>query len=138
MTKMGNIQKKDFTLCSWWLYKSDYEKLITLSWRTPLSYRNQSIDCSANQWTSFYMITASVMKELNKSNKYTMGVARLRYIAPEDFFLLNNLNPSHQRNVFVERNNRRRHKNDLHLSTWNTVTFGDKSVRVLSLHKLHF
>ena len=78
------------------------------------------------------------MKELSKSNKYTMEVARLRYIAPEDFFLLNNLNPSHQGNVFIERNNTRRHKNDLHLSTWNTVTFGDKSVRVLSLHKLHF
>ena len=137
MTKMGNIQKKDFVLCSWWLYESDWEKLITLSWRRPLSYRNQSIDWSANQWTGFYMITASVMKELNKSNKYTMEVARLRYIAPEYFFLLNNLNPSHQRNVFIGGNKTRRHKNDLHLSTWNT-TFGDKSVRVLSLHKLHF
>ena len=28
-----------------------------------LSYRNQSIDL---QWTGFYMITASVMKELSK------------------------------------------------------------------------
>ena len=37
---------------------------LTLSGRRPLSYRNQSIDCSANQWTGFYMITASVMKEL--------------------------------------------------------------------------
>ena len=30
----------------------------TLSWRRPLSYRNQSIDlqiCRANQWTDFYM-----------------------------------------------------------------------------------
>ena len=33
---------------------------LTLSWRQPLSYRNQS-----NQWTGFYMITASVMKELS-------------------------------------------------------------------------
>ena len=32
---------------------------LTLSWRRPLSYRNQSI------WTGFYMITAAVMKELN-------------------------------------------------------------------------
>ena len=31
--------------------------LLTLSWRRPLSYRNQSM-------TDFYMITASVMKEL--------------------------------------------------------------------------
>ena len=33
--------------------------LLTLSWRRPLSYRNQS-----TEWTGFYMITASVMKEL--------------------------------------------------------------------------
>ena len=38
---------------------------LTLSWRRPLSYRNQSIICGANQWTGFYMITASVMKGLN-------------------------------------------------------------------------
>ena len=31
----------------------------------PLSYRNQSIDLQSNRWTGFYMITASVMKELN-------------------------------------------------------------------------
>ena len=39
---------------------------LTLSWRRPLSYRNQSIDliCLANQWTGFYTITASVMKGL--------------------------------------------------------------------------
>ena len=37
---------------------------LTLSWRRPLSYRNQSIDLRANQWTGFYIITASVMKEL--------------------------------------------------------------------------
>ena len=35
---------------------------LTLSWRRPLSYRNQSID----QWTGFYMITASVMKGLKQ------------------------------------------------------------------------
>ena len=35
---------------------------LTLSWRRPLSYRNQSI---RNHWTGFYMITGSVMKELN-------------------------------------------------------------------------
>ena len=37
---------------------------LTLSWQRPLSYRNQSIDLLVNQWTGFYMITASVMKEL--------------------------------------------------------------------------
>ena len=41
---------------------------LTLSWRRPLPYRNQSIDllCSTNQWTGFYMITASVVKELKQ------------------------------------------------------------------------
>ena len=33
---------------------------LTLSWRRPISYRNQS-----NQWNGFYMISASVIKGLN-------------------------------------------------------------------------
>ena len=37
------------------------KKSLTLSWRRPLSYRN----CSRNQWTGFYMITASALKELS-------------------------------------------------------------------------
>ena len=40
---------------------------LTLSWRRPLSYRNQPIDLLASQWAGFYMITASVMKELSKN-----------------------------------------------------------------------
>ena len=36
----------------------DYHNYLTLSWRGPLSYRNQSI--------GFYMITATVMKGLNQ------------------------------------------------------------------------
>ena len=43
---------------------------LTLSWRRPLSYRNQS----ANQWTGFYMITGSVMKELTLH--YLLPLAR--------------------------------------------------------------
>ena len=35
---------------------------LTLSWCRSLSYRNQSIDLSANQWTGFYITGASVMK----------------------------------------------------------------------------
>ena len=38
---------------------------LTLSWRRLIPYRNQI--CSANQWTGFYMISASVMKGLNES-----------------------------------------------------------------------
>ena len=51
-------------------------QILPLSWRGPLSYRNQSIDLqrksmdwflydNGNQWTGFYMITASVLKGLN-------------------------------------------------------------------------
>ena len=39
---------------------------ITLSWRRPLSYRNQSI---GSQWTGFYMMTASVVKEIKGIRK---------------------------------------------------------------------
>ena len=38
--------------------------VLVLSWRGAISYRSQSLICRANQWTGFYMITASVMKEL--------------------------------------------------------------------------
>ena len=38
---------------------------LTLSWRGPLSYRTSPLICRADQWTGFYMITVSVMKELN-------------------------------------------------------------------------
>ena len=41
--------------------------LLTLSWRRSLSYRNQI--CGANQWTGFYVITASVIKELSISTE---------------------------------------------------------------------
>ena len=43
------------------LYQLKTETYLTLSWRRSLSYRNQSIDM---QWTGFYMIGTSVMKEL--------------------------------------------------------------------------
>ena len=39
--------------------------ILTLFWRRPLSYRNQSIDLLYRSVDWFYMITASVMKELN-------------------------------------------------------------------------
>ena len=36
------------------------QKSLTLSWRGPLLYRNQSTDLQS-KWTGFYMITASVI-----------------------------------------------------------------------------
>ena len=45
----------------------DRHDYLTLSWRKPLSYRNQSIDLR----TGFYMITASVKKGLNEESIFT-------------------------------------------------------------------
>ena len=45
----------------WW----NKEWCLTLSWRKSLSYKNQSIDLLCNQWTGFYMIGTSIIKELN-------------------------------------------------------------------------
>ena len=39
---------------------------LTLSWRGPLSYRNQSIDLQSKSVDWFCMITASVMKRVNE------------------------------------------------------------------------
>ena len=51
---------------------------LTLSWRRPLSYRNQSIDlfCKSNHWTGFYMITAPVMKELNDKMSHKIPIQK--------------------------------------------------------------
>ena len=38
---------------------------LTLSWWRPLSYKNQSIDLQSKSMDGFYMITDSVIKELN-------------------------------------------------------------------------
>ena len=53
-------------LCTefYWHGISDISRLnLTFSWGRPLSYRNQSIDLAS------YMVTASVMKDLNASTK---------------------------------------------------------------------
>ena len=41
----------------------DSSIFLTLSWRKSLSYRNQSLICSVNQWTSFYMIRTSIISK---------------------------------------------------------------------------
>ena len=50
---------------------------ITLSWRRPLPYRNQTW---ANQWTGFYMIGTSAMKKLKQKflwNTYMINLCTL-------------------------------------------------------------
>ena len=66
---------------------------LTLSWRRPLLYRNQSIDLqSKNQWTGFYMITAPIMKELNLVANLSIFVSLCwRYVFGKKFVLNINL-----------------------------------------------
>ena len=45
---------------------------LTLSWRMALHLETNSLICSSNQWTCFYMIGTSVMKELNRSCREIM------------------------------------------------------------------
>ena len=44
--------------------KLNFKSQLTLFWRRSLSYRNHPLICCANQWTGFYVIGVSVMKEL--------------------------------------------------------------------------
>ena len=46
----------------------------------PLSYRNQSIDLRSNQWSSFYMITTFVMKELKITFQYLKNTENIFYV----------------------------------------------------------
>ena len=57
---------------------------LTLSWRRPISYRNQSIE-GANQWTGFYVISASVMKGLSQFGYYSAVL----WYKPLSFITLN-------------------------------------------------
>ena len=59
--------------CFWARAQIEHIFILTLSWRWPLSYRNQSIDLLHksmdwflydNGWSGLYIITATVMKEL--------------------------------------------------------------------------
>ena len=52
-----------------------------------------------------------------KSDKCSMEVRRLRTMAVEIFKSLNDLNPSFMKNLFNERNNINRRKNDLTIHT---------------------
>ena len=71
LTLSRNFKTDSALLCThlqgWCISGMAYSdtSLLPLSWRRSLYYRNQFIDCSANQWTGVYMIGISVMKELN-------------------------------------------------------------------------
>ena len=71
---------------------------------------------------------------LKKSNKCTMTIRRLRSVALEVFRTINDLNPSYLRNLFVKNSDSKRHYKNLKIPSRNTVTFGDKSIRILGPH----
>ena len=71
---------------------------------------------------------------LNKSSKCTMEVRRLRVLALEVFRSVNKLNPVYMQSLFEKNVNSKRYKDDLKVPIRNSVTFGDKSVRVLGPH----
>ena len=71
---------------------------------------------------------------LDKSNTCTMEVRRLRLLALEVFRSVNKLNPVCMQSLFEKNVNPKRYKDDLKVPIRNSVTFGDKSVRVLGPH----
>lgn len=71
---------------------------------------------------------------INKTNRCSREVKRLRSLALEVFHSLNNLNPSYLKNMFSERSNARTHKNVLYFPTQNTVTCALGRIRALNPH----
>ena len=67
-------------------------------------------------------------------SKCTMEVCRLRVLAFEVFRSVNKLNPVYMQILFEKNVNSKRYKDDLKVPIRNSVTFGDKSVRVLGSH----
>ena len=68
----------------------------------------------------------------NKSNKCTMD--RLRVLALEVFRSVNKLNAVYMQSLFEKYINFKRYIDDLKVSIRNSVTFGDKRVRLLGYH----
>ena len=66
---------------------------------------------------------------LNKSNKCTIEVRRLRVLVLDVFRSVNKLNPVYMQSLFENNVNSKRYKDDLKVATRKFVTFGDKSVR---------
>ena len=68
---------------------------------------------------------------LEKSNKTTMNVKRLRNLAIEIFKTINDLNPLFMKEIFRLKINPRVRPNDIIVKRRNTAKFGDKSLMAL-------
>ena len=69
---------------------------------------------------------------LKKTNKCTMEVKRLRLLALEIFKAFNENCPSFIKNYFEKNQNSLSKTYDLKIPIWNSVTFGDNSLRSLA------
>jgi len=68
---------------------------------------------------------------LQKSNKETMNIKRMRSIAIEIFKTINNLNAPFMKEIFVEKVNPKVRPNDIVVKAHSTATYGDRSLAAL-------
>lgn len=69
---------------------------------------------------------------LNRSNRPTMEIRRLRVLAMEIFKILNNLNSADTRDIFVLRSNSYQRKRNIEIPRVKGSTYWEKSLRILS------
>ena len=63
--------------------------LLTLSWWRGLSLETSPLIRSANQWTGFYMLVTSVMKELNNQGKHILQPSKPLYMTVPQRYKMN-------------------------------------------------
>ena len=68
---------------------------------------------------------------LQRANKPTMEIKRLRTLALEVFKTINNLNPSFMKDLFRQHSLSARRSNNLYVTKMNTTTYGQKSLKSL-------
>ena len=78
--------------------------------------------------------TSNYETMLNKSSKCTMEVRQIRVLPLEVFRSVNKLNPVYIQSFFETNVNSKRYKDDLKVPIRNSVTFGEKGVRVSGPH----
>ena len=68
---------------------------------------------------------------LKISGTSTMQIKRIKQLAIEIFKTVNNLNPDFMKNIFTSKQNARVRPHDLLTRSHKTVTYGDKSLKIL-------
>ena len=68
---------------------------------------------------------------LKISGTFTMQIKRIKQLAIEIFKTVNNLNPDFMKNIFTSRQNAQVRPHDLCTRSHKTVTYGDKSFKIL-------